>query len=86
MHCLWIFFPSISYLLRYLRIGNIRFTDQSPTDDIFPNSTTPDWVAFLQNFNANSHSITTYPQKTITNQALAIFPLLAGWARNYEET
>ena len=71
--------------VRYLRIGDISFADQSPTDDIFPNSTTPEWVAFLENFSAilTRYNLST---KTQSRAGPGDFSILAGWACNYEET
>lgn len=71
--------------VRYIRIGDISFTDQSPTDDIFPNSTTPAWVAFLENFNT---ILARYnlSKKSQSRSGPGDFSLLVGWARNYEET
>ncbi len=79
------FFLQAYLPIRYLRIGSIDFVDQSPTDDIFPNSTTPVWVDFLQNFNAILAQF-NLTQKNTSESGIGDFSFLVGWVRNYEET
>lgn len=79
------FFVQAYLPIRTLHIGAINFIDQSPIDDIFPNSTTPIWLEFLQNFDAilARFGLTA---KNSFESGIGDFSLLAGWARNYEET
>jgi len=79
------FFLQAYLPIRYLRIGNVNFVDQSPIDDIFPNAQTPVWVDFLQNFDAVLSQFQLKVRST-SEASIGDFSLLAGWARNYEET
>ncbi len=70
--------------VRRFQISCVKFCDLSPTSGI-TNNQTPEWQAFLQNFNdilalhgLCAHSFTkTYPGD---------LSLLLGWTMNYEET
>lgn len=79
------FFLQAYLPVRSLHINTINFVDRSPTDDIFPNSTTPVWVDFLQNFNAILSNFGLTDRAT-SQAGIGDFSLLVGWARNYEET
>ena len=79
------FFLQTYLPLRKLSITEIQFTDLSPDDNIEPNKNTPEWQAFLMNFNA----IMKHWNVSLSDASrfgVGDFVFLAGWARNYEDT
>ena len=79
------FFLQAYLPIRRLKINHISFADLSPTDATMPNNTTPQWVAFLNNFSAiqQQFSLNT---NTIKHIGIGDFSFLGGWACNYEDT
>ena len=79
------FFIQAYLPIRALHIYDIHFIDESPTDNIFPNRNTPQWLNFL----SNSNAIFERFNRSINNVSewgIGDLSILVGWARNYQET
>lgn len=79
------FFLQAYLPLRKLSITDVRFTDLSPDDMIEPNRNTPEWQAFLTNFDAimERWNLSLCGADRFGTGDLLV---LGGWARNYEDT
>ena len=71
--------------VRKLKINNIKITDLSPNDDIFPNKNTPEWLAVLQNFDPLLDNFGINVSQT-TSTGVGDFSSYLGWTHNYQET
>ncbi len=79
------FFAQLHLPVRKLEITNTCFTDLSPRDNICPNINTPEWQAFLNQFDSIlcKYGLRRDPfEKTGVGDTT----LYAGWTTNYQDT
>lgn len=71
--------------VRRLKISDIKITDLSPNDQIFPNRNTPEWQQVLQVFNPllTHYGINRCPT---TSTGVGDLTSMVGWTHNYQET
>lgn len=79
------FFLQLHIPVRRLSINSIGFVDLSPNDDLCPNVNTPQWQAFLANFDAilTRYNLDTGPS---SESGVGDISMLVGWTINYENT
>lgn len=71
--------------VRRISISCTRFRDLSPTDTIFPNAKTPQWVTFLSLFDQilERYNIDAGP---VRERGVGDLSLLVGWSYHYNKT
>lgn len=79
------FFTQIHLPIRQLKIDDICFTDQSPTDNLFPNKKTPEWQAFLNSFDAvlSKYCLNLCPENKTKIGDTSFY---LGWTHTYLDT
>lgn len=79
------FFTQVHLPIRSLEVDHICFEDISPTDMVCPNSTTPIWQAFKEQF----HEILKRYDLcagSVRETGVGDLSILAGWTRSHQET
>ncbi len=79
------FFIHFYFPIRRLKISNIHFCDISPEDDACPNSNTPIWQTFKNNFDAilARYNLSRRP---FNKTSIGDMTFLLGWTHSFQET
>jgi hypothetical protein len=78
-------FTQLNLPIRSLKITNIGIEDLSPTDNAFPDSTTPAWTQLILSLNdvLEHHGLSAGPVRTT---GVGDFSWLVGWTHNHQNT